>query len=44
MNTTDSDDVKKRRHVQKIAVGLAGGFVLIIGIIAIPYPGPDRLS
>lgn len=43
MNTTDSDEEMKQRHVQKFAVGLAGGVVLIVGIIAIPYPGPGWL-
>lgn len=39
----DEDEQKKKRHVQKFAVGLAGGVVLLVGIIAIPYPGPGWL-
>lgn len=34
---------QKQRHVQRFAIGLAGGVVLIVGIIAIPYPGPGWL-
>lgn len=33
----------KQRKVQRFATGLAGGVVLIVGIIAIPYPGPGWL-
>jgi uncharacterized protein (TIGR02611 family) len=39
----DSVEKQKWRHVQKFATGLAGGVVLIVGIIAIPYPGPGWL-
>ncbi|HMH69843.1 MAG TPA: TIGR02611 family protein [Candidatus Saccharimonadales bacterium] len=34
-------DVKK--HAKKIVVGIVGGLVLIVGIVAIPYPGPGWL-
>ncbi len=43
MTTTENKEDKKQRHVQKFAVGLAGGVVLLVGIIAIPYPGPGWL-
>jgi len=43
MNTTENNEAKQQRHVQKFATGLAGGVVLIVGIIAIPYPGPGWL-
>jgi len=33
----------KQRKVQRFATGLAGGVVLIVGVIAIPYPGPGWL-
>jgi uncharacterized protein (TIGR02611 family) len=39
----DKDEKQKRRRVQKFATGIAGGAVLIVGIIAIPYPGPGWL-
>lgn len=28
------------KHARRISVGIVGGLLLIIGIIAIPYPGP----
>lgn len=31
------------KHWRKVVVGAAGGSVLIVGIIAIPYPGPGWL-
>lgn len=31
------------RHIKRVGIGIAGGIVLIIGIIAIPYPGPGWL-
>lgn len=34
---------KAKRRMKRIAVGVAGTTVLIIGIIAIPYPGPGWL-
>lgn len=37
-----SEKIKQRR-VQKFATGIAGGSVLIVGIICIPYPGPGWL-
>lgn len=39
----DRTENQKRRRVQKFATGLAGGVVLVVGIIAIPYPGPGWL-
>ena len=41
-NTANIEE-KKQRRVQKFAAGLAGGVVLIVGVIAIPYPGPGWL-
>jgi uncharacterized protein (TIGR02611 family) len=32
-----------RRYIRRVAVGIAGGVLLIVGIIAIPYPGPGWL-
>lgn len=37
------NELQKQRRVQKFAVGLAGGVVLLVGIVAIPYPGPGWL-
>ena len=37
------DQKLKKRRVQRFAAGLGGGIVLIVGIIAIPYPGPGWL-
>ena len=34
---------RQQRRVQKFTTGLAGGVVLIVGIVAIPYPGPGWL-
>lgn len=34
---------REQRRVQRFATGLAGGVVLLVGIIAIPYPGPGWL-
>lgn len=39
----DKIEQQKWRRVQKFATGMAGGVVLIVGIIAIPYPGPGWL-
>jgi len=33
----------KLRRVRRFAVGLGGGTVLVVGVIAIPYPGPGWL-
>jgi uncharacterized protein (TIGR02611 family) len=32
-----------KRHLKRTATGIVGGLVVIIGIIAIPYPGPGWL-
>ncbi len=34
---------QRQRRVQKFTTGIAGGSVLIVGVIAIPYPGPGWL-
>jgi uncharacterized protein (TIGR02611 family) len=34
---------KTKRHLKRTAIGIAGGVVVIVGIIAIPYPGPGWL-
>ncbi len=34
---------KTTRRLKRIFVGIGGGLVVIIGIIAIPYPGPGWL-
>lgn len=36
------DRVKK--HTRKVAVGIVGGLVLLVGVITIPYPGPGWLT
>jgi uncharacterized protein (TIGR02611 family) len=37
------NEKQKARRVQRFAIGLGGGTVLVVGIIAIPYPGPGWL-
>ena len=34
---------KFRQSSKKVIVGIAGGFVLLVGLILIPYPGPGWL-
>jgi len=34
---------KIKKHAKKVAVGIVGTIVLLVGIIAIPYPGPGWL-
>lgn len=34
---------KATRHIKKLTIGIIGSIVLVIGIIAIPYPGPGWL-
>lgn len=34
---------KLKKGAKKVIIGIVGGAVLIIGIIAIPYPGPGWL-
>ncbi|RYX78687.1 TIGR02611 family protein [bacterium] len=34
---------KTKRQLKRIGVGIVGGIVVLIGIIAIPYPGPGWL-
>lgn len=34
---------KTKRQVRRVAIGISGGLVVVIGIIAIPYPGPGWL-
>ncbi len=34
---------KVKRQSRRIGIGILGGIVLIVGIIAIPYPGPGWL-
>lgn len=31
------------KQLRRILIGISGGFLLIVGIIAIPYPGPGWL-
>jgi uncharacterized protein (TIGR02611 family) len=31
------------RHAKKLGVAIAGGFVVLVGVVAIPYPGPGWL-
>jgi uncharacterized protein (TIGR02611 family) len=39
----DKEEKAQSRKVQKFATGLGGGVVLLVGLIAIPYPGPGWL-
>lgn len=32
-----------KRRVKRVAIAIAGGVVVVIGVIAIPYPGPGWL-
>jgi uncharacterized protein (TIGR02611 family) len=34
---------KAMRQAKKASIGIAGGVVVLIGIVAIPYPGPGWL-
>jgi len=34
---------KAKRHIKRTVIGVAGSVVLVIGVIAIPYPGPGWL-
>lgn len=34
---------KTKRQIRRIAIGIGGGVVLVVGIVAIPYPGPGWL-
>lgn len=34
---------KLQRHTKRVLVGIAGGIVLLIGLVMIPYPGPGWL-
>src|SRR5690348_1442090 len=36
-------EIKQHNPIRRFFVGVSGGFVLIVGIIAIPYPGPGWL-
>jgi uncharacterized protein (TIGR02611 family) len=37
------DMEKIKKQTKRIAIGIVGGLVVIIGIIAVPYPGPGWL-
>lgn len=32
-----------KKHTKQVVVGILGGFMLLVGIVAIPYPGPGWL-
>lgn len=34
---------KLQRHTKKVLIGVVGSIVVLIGIVAIPYPGPGWL-
>lgn len=34
---------RTKKQAKRIATGIIGGFVLVVGLIAIPYPGPGWL-
>lgn len=35
---------KVKAHARKAIIGIAGGAVLLVGIVTIPYPGPGWLT
>lgn len=35
--------VEFRRRTKKVLIGIAGGLVVLIGLILVPYPGPGWL-
>lgn len=35
--------VSVKRNLKRIMIGISGGLILLVGIIAIPYPGPGWL-
>ena len=43
MTDPTSTDNRDSSKIKKIVVGIVGGAVLIIGVLAIPYPGPGWL-
>jgi uncharacterized protein (TIGR02611 family) len=43
MNTTEPKSSKKQRRLRRFFTGLTGGVVLLVGVVAIPYPGPGWL-
>ncbi len=32
-----------RKHTKKVAIGIVGGIVTLVGVVMIPYPGPGWL-
>lgn len=34
---------RAKHHLRRLVIGASGGVVLVVGIIAIPYPGPGWL-
>ena len=34
---------KLTRHTKKVAIGIIGGIVVVLGLIMVPYPGPGWL-
>ena len=38
-----TNESEKNRRIRRFAVGVGGGAVLLVGIVAIPYPGPGWL-
>lgn len=34
---------KAKRQAKRVGIGIVGGLVLLVGVIAIPYPGPGWL-
>lgn len=34
---------KAKKHVKRVGTAIVGGLVVVVGIIAIPYPGPGWL-
>ena len=34
---------RAKHHLRRVVIGAVGGIVLVVGVIAIPYPGPGWL-
>lgn len=32
-----------KRHTRRVAIGIVGGLIVLVGIVLIPYPGPGWL-
>ncbi len=32
------------KHAKRVAIGIIGGLVLLVGLVTVPYPGPGWLT